>query len=302
MALDQFGAEIFLELVQRMGLKGKSLLTLGRQHLAISPREFSQIPGGSKAPEGARNAVIRGETFADEVFSALGFAAVSSLDASDYEECSLVHDLNEPIPESWHGNYDVVFDGGTLEHVFHFPNAVSNAMNLVRPGGLLIMQSPSNNMNGHGFFQFSPELFFRLFSEANGFRVACFALFESHRGPQRYSVVDPAELGTRVSFGGSGPLQSIMAAERITTDALPLTFPYQSDYASTWGGKTSTTSVSIPVRKSRIKRHVRRFLPDRILYRYDLAQWNRKNKRRRKSGISKVASLNECFMDPNRLS
>jgi hypothetical protein len=29
--------------------------------------------------------------------------------------------------------------------------------------------TPANNQMGHGFYQFSPELFFRVFSQENGY-------------------------------------------------------------------------------------------------------------------------------------
>jgi len=57
-----------------------------------------------------------------------------------------------------------VIDGGTLEHVFNFPVAIKNAMQMVRAGGRLSLSPPANNYFGHGFYQFSPELFYRVLS------------------------------------------------------------------------------------------------------------------------------------------
>ena len=36
-------------------------------------------------------------------------------------------------------------------------------------GGSIFVNTPANNMMGHGFYQFSPELMYRIFAEANGF-------------------------------------------------------------------------------------------------------------------------------------
>src|SRR5437763_3852117 len=55
------------------------------------------------------------------LFRALGFTSVESLDASDYEGADIVWDLNKAVPDSLKAKYDVVFDGGTSEHVFNFP-------------------------------------------------------------------------------------------------------------------------------------------------------------------------------------
>lgn len=96
---------------------------------------------------------------------ALGAGNVSSCDFSGYEKATLIHDLNVPIGPEWHERFDMVIDGGTLEHVFNFPVAIANCMNLVKTGGHLLLFSPSNNMCGHGFYQFSPELFFRVLAK-----------------------------------------------------------------------------------------------------------------------------------------
>ena len=84
-------------------------------------------------------------------FKSVGFDEVDSLDYSKYEGCSLVHDLNEPIPEEYHEKYDAIFDGGTLEHVFHFPNCLANIHKILKPGGVIIHSSPSHNHVDHGF-------------------------------------------------------------------------------------------------------------------------------------------------------
>ena len=63
----------------------------------------------------------------------------------------------------------MVVDGGTLEHVFDYPTALRNAMRMVRVGGHLILNAPVNNFPGHGFYQISPELFFRCFHDNSAF-------------------------------------------------------------------------------------------------------------------------------------
>ena len=86
------------------------------------------------------------------------------MDASSFEGATVVHDLNLPITEALKGRFDVVCDAGTIEHVMNFPTAIRNCMEMVRVGGHLILGTPANNFFGHGFYQFSPELWFRLFS------------------------------------------------------------------------------------------------------------------------------------------
>lgn len=94
---------------------------------------------------------------------------VDSLDFSSYEEATVIHDLVVPIPNNLKEKYTCVFDGGLLEHVFNYPIALQNAMDMVAIGGHLISVTPGNNWFGHGFYQFSPELFYSVLQKENGF-------------------------------------------------------------------------------------------------------------------------------------
>src|SRR5262249_48624985 len=111
------------------------------------------------------------DQFCEALLKHIGAVTVDSLDASDFEGATIIHDLNRPLPATLHGRFDVVFDGGTLEHVFNFPVALKECMALPRVGGHFLMCSPANNQMGHGFYQFSPELFWRVFSPNNGYEL-----------------------------------------------------------------------------------------------------------------------------------
>jgi SAM-dependent methyltransferase len=103
----------------------------------------------------------------DTLFKMLGFSKVDSLDYFPNENPTHVADLNVPVPELYN-QYDMVFDGGTLEHCFNVKQVFSNIVNLVKVGGIILHAVPMNGWVGHGFYQFSPGLFFD-FYDANGF-------------------------------------------------------------------------------------------------------------------------------------
>ena len=44
-------------------------------------------------------------------------------------------------------------------------------MEMVKRGGHFIGVTTLNNFCGHGFYQFSPELYYRVFAPGNGFEV-----------------------------------------------------------------------------------------------------------------------------------
>lgn len=299
MALDNFAAEL-LGLLPRLGAPRDSLLMLGRQHLTVTGRGLRADPATAALAAELERLRAAGEGFAEPFLQRMGFGAVDSLDCSDYEGCTLVHDLNRPIPREWHRRYDVVFDGGTLEHVFHFPNAVANAAGLVREGGCLVTVTTSNNYNGHGFYQFSPELFYRLFDLERGFRVELMALAQAIGRPRRYRVEDPQRIGCRVTFGGCGPLLLLMIARRVRAVPHDAPVPFQSDYQKTWrdasaGQADMAGQSSAGAHRPALKRRLRALVPAGLLERYDDARRMQARRRDAWRGVTPVRSLAECL-------
>jgi hypothetical protein len=114
-------------------------------------------------------------------------------------------------------------------------------MQMVRVGGCLMLATVANNHCGHGFYQFSPELFFRIFQPINGFELLRVVLVE-HPYPgaelskrQRcYEVTDPDAIGSRVGLVNDTPVMVQVLARR--TDERPIleSYPQQSDYQTLW--------------------------------------------------------------------
>lgn len=169
-------------------------------------------------------------------------ASVTVVDVSPYEGADVVHDLNQPVDEALHQQFDQVIDGGSLEHIFRADEALANEMRMVRVGGSVIVSAPANNLCGHGFYQFSPEFFFSAFSEVSGFRIESALLVEcvypsvSLVHPRRaYRVRSPREVRDRVGVVSRRPLQ--MLVRGVKTRHVPEPFaatPQQSDYEVQW--------------------------------------------------------------------
>jgi hypothetical protein len=174
-----------------------------------------------------------------------------------FEGASLIHDLNLPIDESLKERFSVVFDGGTLEHIFNVPQALRNCIEMLREGGTFIQHSPANNFMGHGFYQFSPELIYQVFSKSNGFEVVALLLQESVRGGRWYTVANPAEAGRRVQMTNRLPTTICTIARRVALVPILQTVPQQTDYAMGWqktgvrsGGISPGLRVAKPVRQN----------------------------------------------------
>ncbi|HWX22485.1 MAG TPA: methyltransferase domain-containing protein [Candidatus Binatia bacterium] len=244
----------FLLQARQAGVRFDETLTLGRQYMMVSPERLLGLfreYGLPTPPEGEANflASLRATKWRFEILGrVLGAKTVSSMDASAYEQATLIHDLNRPVPAEMEERFDVVIDGGTLEHVFNFPVAIANCMTMVKPGGHLILLTPANNFCGHGFYQFSPELFFRVLSPDNGFVVERMVALEDGlgrssllgvkydfniRGPW-FEVQDPAKVGQRVALIGHNEVSLFVLAKRVSRKPVFEITPQQSDYVPQW--------------------------------------------------------------------
>ena len=140
MVIGLAGAE-FLVRCRQEGVNFGRTLTLGRQHLVVSPFHLERLLKRSDCwPDGlpvqaCLESLAVSPYYADAFLRALGAEQVSALDASAYEGADTVHDLGLPIPSDLQRSFDLVSDGGLLEHVFNVPAALKNAMELVRVGG-----------------------------------------------------------------------------------------------------------------------------------------------------------------------
>lgn len=103
------------------------------------------------------------------LFDALGFSPenVESMDVMDAEDPTFVHDLNYPVPAELQNRYDIIFDGGTCEHIFSIRDSITNIIAMCRVGGSVVHAVPSDSIN-HGFVNFNAELFDTVY-RVNGF-------------------------------------------------------------------------------------------------------------------------------------
>ena len=221
-------------------------LMLGRQNVYLSAPEWDALVQSMGMATSGKllGAVNRSGEFAESFFGALGASVIDSMDASGFEGASRVHDLNTPVPEAWWESHDVVYDGGTLEHVFDFPRAIGNAMCMTRVGGHLILHTPANNMLGHGLYQFSPELFFRVLGPVNGFEMRRVWVVEDGVWARPYEATDPLKAGARGEMANRVPVWLHVEACKIGPTPAVLTQIQQSDYQTRWD-KTSTTPEAV---------------------------------------------------------
>ena len=220
----------------RDGVDFGRTITIGRLNLNVSLPKVRQILEEYGLPHSLTDEDVLGrQGYSEPVFKLLGADTVDSMDASDYEQATVVADLNKPIPEELHEKYDLVYDGGTIEHVFNVPQGLKNLMSLPKVGGRVIIQTMANNWFGHGFYQFSPELFYRVFTADNGYHVMRVVIHGSFELAQWYDVPDPAEVRGRIELANGW--HGLMITVHAKRDAVIPIFektPQQSDYSARW--------------------------------------------------------------------
>jgi hypothetical protein len=251
MGVDYNGAKLLLW-AKRLGASFERTLTLGHQGFDCSGRRLRQLTadfGLTILPEAIERCVERppmGGCYADAFFQLLGARELVSVDKSNFEGATLLHDLNEAFPSSHRGRYTFVYDGGTLEHVFNYPGALRNCLELPANGGHILTIVPAHGMMGHGFYQISPELVFRVFNAENGFALRWVVLFDSAElRAEFFQVNDPAITGRRTELASEKPMLMAALAQRVSDVPILIRHPQQSGYAADWERYAMTAANSV---------------------------------------------------------
>jgi SAM-dependent methyltransferase len=219
----------FLAYAQDRGVSYERTLAIGRQGVFVTPYDLERHRVTRGLAPLRRPDEPYGEPLLEDWF---GAGVVDSVDASAYEQATHLHDMNRrwPAGRPELGSYDAVLDFGCLEHVFHFPVAWRNCVDLCRVGGHLLHAVPANNLAGHGFYQFSPELFTNLYRSENGFELV--ALFYAVMPEARYwwTVANPMAVHRRVTLRNASEVYLLVLARKLR-DPGEMAAPQQSDYA-----------------------------------------------------------------------
>ncbi len=223
---------------------GGDLLLLGQADVYFSQEQFLRMARTARAPLKpdialrpshvpvfATKGYISGET----VFEQLGFSSISVLDVSTFEGADIQFDLNaEAPPEAQMSRFDAIIDHGTLEHVFHVPNALRNLYLMLRTGGRMIHSAPSGNFFDHGFYMLQPTLFLDFYG-ANGWEILSLKVAqftpEQESEPAFFADYEPG-LFDSVSYGRmDNKLYATQCVVRKTATSTGDVVPTQGAYA-----------------------------------------------------------------------
>lgn len=198
------------------------VLTFARQDLNVSKADI--------AKEYGPDMVLDDYKYAEELLKKkMGASSVSSIDNSDYEGANYIENLNNDI--KLEKRFDTVLDFGTSEHIFNIGQSFKNAIKLCKIGGRIVHSLPANSECGHGFYQVSPELFFALYSERNGFRNTIVYVADLMNESSWYAVTAPS--GGQRAMANSLSATYILCVTEKFSDTKSISVQ-QSDYVQAW--------------------------------------------------------------------
>lgn len=206
--------------------------------------------------EGSYKETIQDDGYCETLMRRLGFGEMETMDFSDYEGATILQDLNKPVPEALHGQFDFIFDGGTIEHVFDVPQALRNVFHLLKPGGRFVSANGMNGWLAHGLYQFNPELVWTFWGRGAGCKVHLCrgvpTLAEADR--KIYDFPDPALKGNRLKLGQgrgfpTGRVYLYYEVERLPESRLGQTV-LQSDYVTKWTPHTNAGELQDRIKEA----------------------------------------------------
>jgi hypothetical protein len=136
----------------------------------------------------------------------------------------------------------LVFDGGTSEHVFNIPKVLENYHKMLKVGGRIIHASPTSNYVDHGFYMFSPTLFYDYYLANRWEIIEALFICHSYRHDKRLWDIYRYTPGCLNSHSYGGLNKGLYATFFIARKRADSTFnaPVQQGYyLKVWDNKTN---------------------------------------------------------------
>ena len=206
-------------------------IILGRQKLHLTERRmgrFLKHLSGSGI-DLTKEDISQKDGFTEKLLGRLGYPTMEAMDFTAQEGAAHVHDLNLPLRAELHGQFDVVVDGGTTEHIFHIGTALDTCHQLLKPGGIMLAFVAADGWFGHGFFQTGPDVPWRYWHHARGYEMLEVSLAPRQNPSKLISVSDPTGKPRGGELALEGPHMLLYAARKPMFDP-PYAMPVQGHY------------------------------------------------------------------------
>lgn len=174
---------------------------------------------------------ITTDNYSEFIWNYFKVKSIESIDFSNYESPTFIHDMNKSIDTNFHNKYDLIYDWGSTEHVYNIPTAFANYMNTLKVWGHYIWVLPWNNLCNHGFYQFSPDFFYSLFSKENWFKTKVYVTIKN----QWFLIKDLRDFDYPIHFNLNLWKEEALlyiVSEKIKNIDIKNHIPYQTIYNS----------------------------------------------------------------------
>tara|TARA_Y100000996_G_C22487499_1_gene628801 strand:- start:223 stop:1074 length:852 start_codon:yes stop_codon:yes gene_type:complete len=219
----------YLEKLKEKNFHFGETLTIGRLNNLIEKNDFKKL-----------NILPSNEIYADKIMKDyFNLSSLNTLDYSSFEGADIIQDLNIPL-EDTKKQFDTILDFGTSEHIFNIIQCFKNISDLCKLDGHIIHCLPANNNCGHGFWQFSPELFFNIYREENGFietEIFLINLFDK----DNWYKVKKQQKGERLELNSIEPLYLLVKTKKVGKNLFQKI--NQSDYEYQWKNEKNSKKI-----------------------------------------------------------
>ncbi len=163
--------------------------------------------------------------------------SIDVFDFQTYEGSEMMVDLNRRVPAELEQRYDAVFDNGTSEHVFNYPQLLMNSLLITKVGGFIRHAVPLNWPN-HGFYSVSPTTFHDFYGDNGARTVECQGHFLDRKSnPPQHRIITSLPLHERFTLDKLGGIEiSVLYTVQKEEHRADFTYPVQHKYrdASKW--------------------------------------------------------------------
>ncbi|MEZ5777531.1 MAG: hypothetical protein R3E44_04130 [Paracoccaceae bacterium] len=168
-------------------------IMLGRQKMHFregwKPRLIRDL--AAMGIEAKTEQLFQEDGFCESFLNTIGWPPLKSLDFSGIEGAEFIHDLSDPVGDDLKNRFDVIYDGGTTEHVFDIGMAFRNVHAMLREGGVFLSCVGTDGWFGHGFYQVGPDIPWRYWGAALGYEVLGVWTFPRAARHEPTAIPDP---------------------------------------------------------------------------------------------------------------
>jgi hypothetical protein len=119
----------------------KTGIMLGRQKMHFNPpgwtdRLIKKL--GRLGITATPDDLFQEDGFCETYLKTIGWPKLESLDFSAIEGAEYVHDLSDPVGNDLKNRFELIYDGGTTEHVFDIAQSFRNVDAMLKEGGIFV--------------------------------------------------------------------------------------------------------------------------------------------------------------------